>query len=205
MRPYNRWFAYAGFAIVAIVAGSISRPILDEIRRVDMFRVPTPSMSPTMLVGDFLVADRYYYKSNSIELGDVVTFVSPHDGKTTYVKRCAAIGGDTVEMRSGTLFLNNQKASDELQGVQSDDQTYPPDFDVQGIWGGSGNQDHFGPVVIPDDSCFLLGDARDNSFDSRFFGPVHADDIVSKVKFLYFSWDTEQLSPRFSRIGMQIE
>jgi signal peptidase I len=162
-------------------------------------------MSPTLLVGDYFVADEWYYYDQPVEPGDVIVFTPPHTPDTHYVKRCVAVGRDTVEVREGVLFINNRRAAQALQGWRRSDEIMSAERTFPGMLTTKGNPDHFGPVVIPEGSYFLMGDTRDNSEDSRFFGPVGKSAIIAKVLYLYFSWDPEEKLPRFGRIGQEVK
>jgi signal peptidase I len=163
------------------------------------YRIPSGSMEDTLLIGDFLFADKITYGARiplmpgkrmpglrDPEPGDIVIFKSPDTGETL-IKRCVAVGGQTVEIRNKTLSVDGQVAVESYVKLSS---RRP----IPGI-------DDFGPFVIPEGYIFCLGDNRDQSRDSRFFGPVSMDLIIAKADILYFSFNRETWLPRVGRIG----
>lgn len=156
--------------------------------------------------------------------GDIVVFEYPLDHSLDFVKRCVATGGDTVEMRDKILYINNIY-QDEPYVQHIDPNVYRTSSNR---WPDSGKfgwqyqhlteeskdkfqeryqptRDNFGPVVVPEDKCFCLGDNRDASSDSRFWGFVDGSLIKGRPIILYFSWDHSHWLPRFSRIGHIIQ
>lgn len=177
---------------------------------VSAYKIPTGSMENTLLVGDFLFATKFNYglkvpfvnkmafKWNRPKRGDIVIFRYPLERKD-FVKRCVAIPGDTVEIVNKSLYINGQLV-DEPYVYHADKMIYPAldinDRDVyQDFWqegrferAGGYVRDNFGPVVVPEGHIFLMGDNRDNSFDSRFWGPLGFDNLRGKPFIIYWSW-----------------
>jgi signal peptidase I len=125
-----------------------------------------------------------------VERGDVVVFKYPEDPRRDFIKRCVAVGGDTVEMRAKQLFVNGEPV-DEPYVVHKDPRIYP---DLPGV--GSGprnlrNRDNFGPYTVPEDHIFCLGDNRDNSSDSRFWGPVPLSYVKGRAVIIYWSYESQ--------------
>jgi signal peptidase I len=163
------------------------------------YKIPSPSMEGTLLVGDFLVANQFVYGArlplidwrfpaiSRPEPGDIVIFIYPGDSVTKYIKRCVAGPGDTVEVKNKQLFVN---------GSPSEMPEHAKFTDAGGIAntrprsvGVKGSRDNFGPYVVPEDSYFMMGDNRDNSYDSRFWGAVPYDMILGEAIFIHWSWD----------------
>lgn len=201
LRWFNRWYVYLALVVISAGASALIKPALYELRRVELYRLPTPAMSPALLVGDYMVADQWQYSTDPVSVGDIVVFRPPDSPQTSYAKRCVAVGRDTVEVKDGVLFVNGTQAPEVLQGVRIRQDVLPADVSFAEIYGGRGNADQFGPIVVPEGEYFLLGDTRDNSKDSRYFGPVSAAAIEAKALYIYFSWDSASQLPRFSRIG----
>jgi signal peptidase I len=171
------------------------------------YRIPSGSMEDTLLVGDFLFADKITYGARiplmegkrmpgfrDPKPGDVVIFKSPETGETL-IKRCVAIGGQRVEMRNEQLFVDG----DAL------DEPYTKHVRVV-------PHDNFGPYLVPPGTIWCMGDNRDNSRDSRMFGPVALPLVIAKADILYFSWHWDWKAffsgewgklqaPRIERIG----
>lgn len=196
---------YSEAILFALVAALILRIFV-----VQAFRIPTGSMENTLLVGDFLLVNKFIYgvrtpdKIPFIDVaipwfrlpgfttpdrGDVVVFKYPENPDQDYIKRCVAIGGDTVEIRSKKLYVNGEFVP------------YPPNYKVNNFTMqpgqpepgikpvGAGNKDNYGPVVVPQKHYFMLGDHRDNSLDSRYWGFLPEENIVGEAMIIYFSWD----------------
>jgi signal peptidase I len=170
---------------------------------VEAYKIPSQSMEDTLLVGDFLLANKFLYGAHLPIVdwrlpafrdpipGDVVIFIFPHDGVTKYIKRCVAVAGDTVEVRNKQVFVNgkpfqNPEHSKFIDIAASGQQSIKP----RGA-GGLDSRDNFGPYVVPRESYFMMGDNRDNSYDSRFWGPVHQDLVLGKAMIIHWSWNDE--------------
>jgi signal peptidase I len=166
--------------------------LLDKgLSRAEAFKVPAPSMVPTFLVGDHVLADKWAYLSGEPERGDLVIFRYPRSRKTIYfLKRCVAIGGDVVEIRDRDLHVNGNKVEEPYAAFFMEGEV------VEGM-------DNFGPFTVPDDKMFVLGDNRHNSNDSRFWGPAEISDVKAKVRIIYWSWDKNANKVRWDRIGTE--
>jgi len=168
---------------------------------VEAFWVPSGSMLPTIQIGDHLFVNKLAYGARipftsyevahwgALERGDIVVFLSPQDRKTDLIKRVVAIGGDTVEVRSKRLYINGDPASDaHATFTDSSPRTIVP-------------RDNYGPVTVPAGKFFAMGDNRDHSFDSRFWGFADEYDVKGQATFIYWSWDREAFFPRLDRFG----
>lgn len=163
---------------------------------VQAFRIPTSSMEDTLLVGDFLLVNKFLYgskipftdfrlpKVRAPERGDVIVFRHPTEGKD-FIKRCVALPGDTVELKDDILFVNG---SPQKEGFKT-------------LRGFGGQMSNFGPVQVPEGHIFMMGDNRHNSYDSRAWGALDMQYIKGKAMVMYFSWDKKKHLPRWSRIG----
>ncbi len=164
---------------------------------VQAFRIPSESMEDTLLVGDFLFANKLIYgpKLPFVDVrlpairephpGDIIIFKYPGDEKVDYIKRCVAVEGQTVELVDNHLYVDGV--------LQKEDFT-------KYVF-GSRPERHFGPFKVPEGHIFMMGDNRDNSADSRAWGPLDKRLIMGKAMFIYFSWNPRSHSIRFSRIG----
>jgi len=149
--------------------------------------VPTESMSPTILVGDHFFLDKVAFPANypavlqrflparSIQRGEILAFWSPEDRNLRLVKRVIGLPGDTIEVRNRIVYINGRKL-DEPYAVFTDSRTIP-------------QRDNMAPVRIPADSFFMMGDNRDNSNDSRFWGFAHREEFIGTPLFVYWSFD----------------
>jgi signal peptidase I len=179
---------YAEIISMAVVLAFFVRAFF-----IQAFRIPSESMEDTLLVGDFLFANKLIYGPKvpftekrlpgvrDPEPGDIIIFKYPGDKKTDYIKRCVAVEGQTVELKGRTLYVDGAAQSE----------------DYAKYYHGS----NFGPYVVPEDHIFMMGDNRDNSADSRVWGPLPKSLILGKAMFIYFSLNSSDRIIRFSRIG----
>lgn len=163
---------------------------------VEAYKIPSQSMEDTLLVGDFLLANKFVYGARlpvvnwrlpaigRPEPGDIVIFIFPRDGVTKYIKRCIATEGDTVEVKDKVLYVNGEVVSLPEHG-----KFISPDIQPRRPGGLDGPRDNFGPYVVPDDCYFMMGDNRDNSYDSRFWGVVPHELVLGEAILVHWSWD----------------
>ena len=162
---------------------------------VEAYKIPSESMEDTLLVGDFLLANKFIYGarlpfvdwqlpaiSDPVQ-GDVVIFIYPKDGITKYIKRCVAVGGDTVEIIDRVVYVNG-----EVFELPEYGKFLNPSIAPRGQ-GGSKSPDNYGPVVIPKNHFFMMGDNRDNSSDSRVWGNVPRQNILGEALMIHWSWN----------------
>jgi len=176
---------------------------------VQAFRIPTGSMEDTLLVGDFLFVNKLvygseidiglaghrivYYRFPAIRQphrGDVIVFRYPDDPSRDFIKRCVAVDGQTIEIKDKVLYVEGTPQR-EPYAKHSDERILPREISAR---------DNFGPVVVPKGHIFMMGDNRDNSHDSRFWGPLPLNHVKGKAMILYWSWDAERNMPRFNRL-----
>lgn len=163
--------------------------------------IPSSSMEDTLLIGDFITVNKFVYGArlpvvdwrlpavSEPEAGDVVVFIFPVDGVTRFVKRCVAVGGDTVEVIDKVLYVNGRE-TDFPETGKFIDTTLTGSQRIQSRrMGQNDSRDNFGPFVVPPDHYFMMGDNRDNSYDSRYWGPVPYDLIVGQAMIIHWSWD----------------
>ncbi len=182
--------------ILLVVYGGLG--LLQPHVRYRAFRIPSTSMQPTLLVGDFLIADTWKYRREAPPRGDVIIFDSPADERM-FVQRCVAVAGDTVEIRNKVLYVNAE-AVIEAYVQYTDQATRSP---------SEGPRDFMRSSVIPEGHVFVLGDHRDNSRDSRYWGPLPIGRVRAGAQYIYFSIDTtDGLWPpriRWARLGHSIQ
>jgi signal peptidase I len=185
---------------------------------VEAMVIPSGSMEKTLLVGDAVLVNRFLYgikipvpftnkqipiiPGRDPKRGEIIAFASPFENKTV-VKRCVAVAGDTVEVINKAVYVNGEslrepyaRHSDRrvFRGVEIDNTTYQQEWE-QGSLGdliGLQVRDNFGPVVVPENCVFAMGDNRDTSFDSRFWGPLHTRYLKGLPLFVFFSFDPGQ-------------
>ncbi|MDD2554519.1 MAG: signal peptidase I [Desulfotomaculaceae bacterium] len=134
------------------------------------FRIPSGSMEPTLQIQDYIFASKLSYRLDEPKRGDIVVFKYPKDTSRYFVKRLIAVGGETVALKGGELYV--------------DGQSVPEDYLPQGL-----SFPDYGPVTVPEGNYFMLGDNRNNSRDSRDWGFVPRNLIVGKEIFIYWPPD----------------
>ena len=168
---------------------------------VQAFKIPSGSMIPTLLIGDHILVNKlsyglripivghYLIELGKPQRGDVVVFIYPEDRSKDFIKRVIGLEGDLVEIRGKKVYLNNEPIEDPHAHFE--------EKDVRG--GGIYVRDNFGPVRVPAHHIFVMGDNRDKSYDSRFWGFVNLDDVRGKAFVIYWSWDGNDRWVRWER------
>ena len=152
------------------------------------YSIPSESMQNTLLIGDHVFVNKLYAVFGTPRRGDIIVFDSPVENKNL-IKRVIALSGDRVEMRGDILYLNKEP------------QKEPYAIYEKGYGRGHTTHYRFGPVIVPDGHIFVMGDNRNNSGDSRFFGPVKIDNIQGKAMVAHWSWIDQTYGVRWDRIG----
>lgn len=198
---------------------------------VQAYVVPTGSMERTILPGELILADKLTLGPRTpqwiglpwtrigldvpalklpgmrhVQRGDIVVVEVPVDPVTPYVKRVVALGGDVIELRGKELVVNGMRI-DSPAAIHGDPRTFPAGWPDAQVLGGRGNRDYWGPYTVPEGQVFLLGDNRDFSADSRYWGPVPEENIIGRARLVLASWNRPELARdpiaavRFGRIG----
>ena len=192
------WREYGEALFVALILALVIRTFV-----VQAFKIPSESMVKTLLVGDHLLASKfsygiripfthtYIYKGEDPVKGDIIIFEYPNDPSVDYIKRIVGTPGDTIEVRNKQLFRNGEAVKESFIRFTEPDRIQPV-------------RDNFGPVTVPADKYFVMGDNRDNSMDSRFWGFVDRSAIRAKAWRIYWSWGGLG-DIRWDRIGKAVE
>ena len=184
--------------LVAIVLALFIRTFV-----IQAFKIPSGSMKQTLLIGDHILVNKFIYgvkvpfsQTTIVPItnpkhGDIVVFKFPEDPSKDFIKRVIAVAGDVVEVRDKQVYVN-QKLLNHDFGIHTDSYIFPSSVQPR---------DNFGPVVVPEKSLFVMGDNRDQSYDSRFWGFVDLKALKGKALMIYWSWDKENFGVRWNRIG----
>ncbi|UCG61626.1 MAG: signal peptidase I [Candidatus Zixiibacteriota bacterium] len=190
---YNRWYYYAIWWLVVVFLVLFTAPLWGHYRS---FKTPSSSMEQALLWDERFIADMGAYDRENPNRGDVVIFICPCDGTTLYLKRCMGLPGDTVEIIDKRLYINGVVAA-EPSSVQYTDTTADGEFNIhQRLPGASDSRDNYGPYEVPVGKFFVLGDSRDNSFDSRYWGFVPKNMLLGKAVRIYYSPDLNRIGTR---------
>ena len=194
----NIFREYGEAILIAVILALFIRTFV-----VQAFKIPSGSMKPTLLVGDHILVNKFIYgvkvPFSNITLiplkdpkrGDIVVFKFPEDPKKDFIKRVIAVAGDTVQIRNKKVYINDKPMEDP----------YGTHLDPHLIPGGARPRDNLGPVTVPPNSFFVMGDNRDHSYDSRFWGFVNQSAVKGKAFIIYWSWDKENSGIRWRRLG----
>ena len=196
----------------------------------ELYKIPTPSMQRTLMVGDFLVVDKLSYGPEvpftHIRLpalrqpgrGDVIVFKWPEDPSINFVKRVVGVPGDTLWMRDGVLVRNGRRLAEGYVSHLSpdtdpafEDFRWQRDYLVRSAHASESywpSRNNWGPLVVPAHRLFVLGDNRDNSLDSRYWGFVPDSLVRGRPMFVYYSYQPDSASrwswvtrARWRRVG----
>jgi signal peptidase I len=194
---------YIEAIIIAILIAVVIRTFI-----VQAYKIPSRSMVPQLLVGDHLLVNKFIYgvkiplirklliPVTNPKRGDVIVFIYPQDRSKDFIKRVIGVAGDKIQIINKDILINDKPYKDAF-GVYVDPVAYP---------GIVQPRDNFGPAVVPKGSLFVMGDNRDESLDSRFWGFVNLRDVEGKALIIYWSWNSEEQDHllqkiRWNRIG----
>jgi signal peptidase I len=192
---------YAEAIVIAVVLALFIQSFV-----VQAFKIPSGSMKDTLLVGDHILVNKFLY---GVEIPftdihvlplrkphrlDVVVFKYPEDETKDFIKRVIGLPGDSVEVRNKIVYVNDVPLK-EPYTIHTQDTVYPAEVQPR---------DNFGPVTVPANSYFVMGDNRDQSLDSRFWGFVKQNKIEGEAFLIYWSWDRDKTWVRWRRIGRLI-
>ena len=182
--------------LIAVIFATFARTYV-----VQAFKIPTGSMEQNLLIGDHIlvnkfifgptlsVVDRWLLPTHAVRRGDVVVFRFPEDPSRDFIKRCIGVPRDTIESVNKVLRVNGEVVADSHYAYYSDSRVYPHSVFLHESYR---DRDNFGPLEVPEDQYFFMGDNRDNSNDSRFWGPVPADYIKGRAFLIYWSFASEE-------------
>ena len=188
---------YGEAVLVALLLAMLLRTFV-----VQAFKIPSGSMLPTLEIGDHILVSKFAYgvrlpvlgtrlvDVGSPHRGDVVVFVYPVDPSKDFIKRVVGVAGDSVQIRNKRVYINGE--------LWDDPHAY---FADGSALGGGTPRDMYGPVTVPAGQLFVMGDNRDRSYDSRFWGFVDLDDVKGKAFLIYWSWDGNDRWVRWDRVG----
>ncbi len=192
---------YAESIAIAVLLALVIRTYL-----VQAFKIPSGSMEDTLAIGDHLLVSKFVYGTKvpfadkrvltirDPRQGDVIVFEYPEDPSKDFIKRVVGVPGDVVEGKEKKVYVNG-KPYENPHEVHKEKELIPKEMNPR---------DTFGPITVPPDSYFVMGDNRDRSYDSRFWKFVRRDQIKGLAFIKYWSWDREKFRPRFGNIGRLI-
>ncbi len=185
MKKKNIFKEYIEPIVIAILIALFIRAFI-----VQAFKIPSSSMEPTLLVGDHLLVTKFIYgikipftdkklfQFMNPKRGDIIVFIYPKDRSKDFIKRVIGTEGEKVQIIEKKIYINDQQIPDPWGHFKK----RVPSWFLQTV-------ENYGPVVVPKDSLFVMGDNRDNSEDSRFWGFLPLNNVLGKAFIIYFSWD----------------
>lgn len=176
------WREYLETTIIALVAA-----ILLRIFVVSAYRVSSASMEGSLFEGDFIFVNKLAYEyGTDPRINDIIVFKYPNNPEKDFIKRVVALPGQEVQVADKVLYIDGEVASIPMESKHIDKRIIPGDLSFR---------DNFGPYLVPPEHFFVLGDNRDDSRDSRFWGAVPRDNLKGKAVFVYWSWQADDPPP----------
>ncbi len=184
--------------IIAVILALFIRAFV-----VQAFKIPSGSMKQTLLIGDHILVNKFIYgvkipfsditvvPVKNPKRGDIIVFKFPEDPGKDFIKRVVGVSGDVVEIRNKQVYINDMLLNQD-HGIYTDPHIIPGAFQPR---------DNLGPVTVPPASLFVMGDNRDHSYDSRFWGFVDLKAVKGKAFIIYWSWDSDDFGVRWNRLG----
>ncbi|MBN1365878.1 MAG: signal peptidase I [Syntrophaceae bacterium] len=197
-KPKSKFKEYAESIIIAVLIALFIRTFI-----ICAYKIPSRSMVPTLLVGDHILVNKFIYgvkipllrrtiiPFSEPKRGEIVVFIFPNDRSKDFIKRIIGVAGDKIEIKNKKVFINDEEYKDSY-GIFSESLILPKSM---------GTRDNFGPVIVPEKSIFVMGDNRDESLDSRFWGFVKLKDVEGKAFIIYWSWNRDEHNLRWERLG----
>jgi len=194
----NKLWEWTKSILIALILALFIRAFI-----VQAYKIPSGSMVPTLLIGDYLLVNKLAYGIKNPLKNDflyfrrlpkrqeIVVFTYPLNKKLDFIKRVIGLPGDTIQIINKKVYVNGKLLKEPYVRF-TDSEIYPEEISPR---------DNYGPVKVPPKHIFVMGDNRDQSYDSRFWGFVPIKYLKGKALIIYFSWDSKHFKVRFNRIG----
>ena len=185
---------YLEALLIAVIFATFARTWV-----VQAFKIPSGSMEKNLLIGDHILVNKFIYgptispleekllPMRKVRRGDVVVFKFPEDPTRDFIKRCMGLPGETLKLIDKDLYVNGRRIDDSAFTWYADSESYPRDLYLH----PKRVRDNFGPKTVPPDNYFCMGDNRDNSNDSRYWGTVPQSYLKGRALLVYWSFDSE--------------
>lgn len=196
----SAWRENIEAVLIAVVIAMFIRTFI-----VQAFKIPSGSMLETLQIGDQILVNKFIYgvkipftdgktliPGKNPEQDDIVVFKYPEDPSKDYIKRVVAVAGDTLEIIDKQVYVNDKPVKNTPWAIYKDKQIIPGQF---------ATRDNLRKITIPPNKLFVMGDNRDNSHDSRFWGFVDLTEIKGEAFMIYWSWNKDSFGVRWNRIG----
>jgi signal peptidase I len=194
LKLYNRWSIYLLLILLTFGIDYVSTDfLLKNILGIQGYKLQSQSMQPTLQKGEYIMVGLKFYKSKILKRGDLVVFKYPENQSKDFLFRVIGLEGEKIEIKERRVYINNRPLQEDYKiftksrmGSQTKDPIAPDLF-----------RNDYGPVIVPWGTCFVMGDNRDNSYDSRYWGFLPLKNIKGKALYIYLSGD-------ITRIGRKI-
>lgn len=185
---------YLEALLIAVIFATFARTWI-----VQAFKIPSGSMEQNLLIGDHILVNKFVYGPTAtgleravlpvreVQRGDIVVFKFPKDASRDFIKRCMAVPGDTIASEDKIISINGREVDDAGYVFHTD----PEILSRRDYFQPNRVRDSFGPKVVPEGEYFCMGDNRDNSNDSRFWGTVPRDNVKGRAFMIYWSFESE--------------
>jgi signal peptidase I len=192
----SRWRENFEAILVAVLIALFIRTFV-----VQAFKIPSGSMKQTLQVGDHILVNKFtygikipYWQTTIIPFkdprrGDIIVFRYPMDPDKDFIKRVIGVAGDVIKIRKKQLYINGELVNHDFAFHDDKESRIEP------------RRDNFGPITVPENSLFVMGDNRDHSHDSRFWGFVDLKAVNGRAFIIYWSWDKDKFGVRWGRLG----
>lgn len=180
-KPKPLWREYVEVILVSLTAAILLRLLV-----VSAYQVDSASMEDALFEGDYIFVNKLAYNFGEPEIGDIIIFKFPLNPTRDYIKRIVALPGQTVEVVDKVVYVDNELAEIYPNVKYTDPKIMAAQLSMR---------DNFGPVQVPEGQYFVLGDNRDDSQDSRFWGFLPKENIKGKALFVYWSWQPDSSAP----------
>lgn len=204
-KPKGAWRENIEAIIIAIIIAMFIRTFI-----IQAFKIPSGSMLETLQIGDQILVNKFIYgvkipftdgktliPVKNPQKGDIVVFKYPEDPSKDFIKRVMATGGDTLEIINKKIYVNDKLVEGRTYAVYGDSTIYPANYPDP----HRARRDNLRKTIIPENKLFVMGDNRDNSHDSRFWGFVDLTAVKGEAFIIYWSWNKDKFGVRWNRIG----
>jgi len=195
LKPYNKVYIY--ILIIMLLNSTMLIPtkfLSEKILGFGAHQISTGSMEPALSIKDYLISDLTYFKNNELQRGDLVIFQYPKDLSKDFLKRIIALEGEKIEIKDKQVYINDEPITEDYK-VHNDERIYKrsENYRYDDLI-----MDNFGPEIVPSGHCFVLGDNRDNSSDSRYWGFLPVKNIKGKPLYIYWAKDKKRIGKKIN-------
>lgn len=193
LKAYNRWFVYLLLVFLSVGIDFVSSDFLmTDVLHIKGYKISTESMHPTLQKGESIMINTKHHRAKTLQRGDLVVYKSPGDSSKDLVGRVVGLEGEKVEIINKRVLINDRPLQEDYKTHTDSRIHFKKNFPYD-----DERRDNYGPVMIPWGTCFVLGDNRDDSHDSRYWGFLSLKRITGKVAYIYLTSDLMRLGRTF--------